>query len=116
MTVMFTTVLNLLSSQAHKKCLLNGRKEEGREGGKEGGKLTSLLGGGGQTLTMAGKMWKSYETFCTYLAQRTQCVCRHKEYKKRWRYMFHTLMDLSSEAVARYWPSAEKSTLRTGAV
>lgn len=52
----------------------------------------------------------------TYLAQRTQCVCRYKEYKKRWRYMFHTLMDLSSEAVARNWPSAEKSTLRTGAV
>lgn len=53
---------------------------------------------------------------CTYLAQRTQCVCRYKEYKKRWRYMFHTLIDLSSEAVARNWPSAEKSTLRTGAV
>lgn len=50
------------------------------------------------------------------LAQRTQCVCRYKEYKKRWRYMFHTLMDLSSEAVTRNWPSAEKSTLRTGAV
>lgn len=63
-----------------------------------------------------GEIWAIAETFYTYLAQRTQWVCRYKEYKKRWRCIFHTLMDLSSEAVTRNWPSAEKFTLRTGPV
>lgn len=73
-------------------------------------------GGGKHRLQQEKKYRNLIRKLHTYLAQRTQCVCRYKEYKKRWRNMFHTLIDLSSEAVARNWPSAEKSTLRTGAV
>lgn len=52
----------------------------------------------------------------SYLAQRTQFVCRLREKRNFLLSTPHTFTVLSSEAVTSRWPSLEKWTLRTLAV